>query len=40
MSISSFCNKEVICVEMGTNIEEVGKLMEEKNIGCVVVIDK
>jgi CBS domain-containing protein len=39
MSVSSFCNKEVICVEMGTNIKEVGKLMEEKNIGCVVVID-
>ena len=39
MSISSFCNKEVICVEMGTSIEQVGNLMEEKNIGCVVVID-
>lgn len=39
MSLSSLCNKEVICVEMGINIEEVGNLMEEKNIGCVVVID-
>ncbi|NIP38965.1 MAG: CBS domain-containing protein [Candidatus Dadabacteria bacterium] len=39
MSISTLCNKQVICVEMGTSIDEVGKLMEEKNIGCVVVID-
>ena len=39
MSISSFCNKQVICVDMGTSIEKVAKLMEEKNVGCVVVID-
>ncbi|NIP30751.1 MAG: CBS domain-containing protein [Candidatus Dadabacteria bacterium] len=39
MSISTLCNKEVICVEMGTSVEQVGKMMEEKNIGCVIVID-
>ncbi len=39
MSISTLCNKEVICVEVGTSIEQVGKLMEQKNIGCVVAID-
>lgn len=39
MSIGTICNKQVICVEMWTSIYDVAKLMEEKNIGCVIVIN-
>lgn len=39
MSIGTICNKQVICVEIWTSIYDVAKLMEEKNIGCVIVIN-
>lgn len=37
MSIKSLCRKEVLTVKPGTIIEDVTEIMEEKNIGCVIV---
>ena len=39
MSISSLCNRTVVGVNTGTNIAEVARLMDKKNVGCVVVVD-
>ena len=39
MSISSLCNRTVICVNTGTTITDVAKEMEDKNIGSIVVLD-
>ena len=39
MSIASICNRTVICVNTGTTIAEVAKEMEDKNVGCIVVVD-
>jgi CBS domain-containing protein len=37
MSLGNLCRKEVVTVRPGTTVREVAKLMEEKNIGCVLV---
>ena len=37
MSIKSLCRKEVVTVEPGTMVEDVTKIMEEKNLGCVII---
>ncbi len=37
MSIKGLCRKEVLTVKPGTTIENVTRIMEEKNIGCVIV---
>ncbi len=37
MSIKTLCRKEVVTVKPGTMIEDVTKIMEEKNLGCVIV---
>ena len=39
MSISSLCNRTVICVNTGTLISDAAKEMEEKNVGSIVVVD-
>ena len=39
MSIKGLCRKDVVTVKPGTLIEDVTKIMEEKNIGCVLVSD-
>jgi CBS domain-containing protein len=37
MSIKSLCRKEVVTVKPGTMIKDVARIMEEKNLGCVIV---
>jgi CBS domain-containing protein len=37
MSLGNLCRKDVVTVKSGTSIREVAKLMEEKNIGSVVI---
>lgn len=37
MSLMNLCRKNVVSVTPGTMVNEVAKLMEEKNIGSVVV---
>ncbi|MGB7292038.1 MAG: CBS domain-containing protein [Thermodesulfobacteriota bacterium] len=37
MSLGNLCRKDVVTVKSGTTIKEVAKLMEEKNIGSVVI---
>ncbi len=38
MSLGNLCRREIICVNLGTSVKEAVKLMEEKNVGCVIVI--
>jgi len=37
MSLGNMCRKNVVSVKPGTMVDEVARLMEEKNIGSVVV---
>ncbi len=37
MSLRNLCRKDVVSVKPGTMVNEVARLMEEKNIGSVVV---
>jgi len=37
MSIKNLCRKETITVKPGTKIEEVTRIMEEKNLGSVII---
>lgn len=37
MSIKGLCRKEVVTVKPGTKIAEVTRIMDEKNIGSVIV---
>jgi CBS domain-containing protein len=37
MSLGNICRKDVVSVKPGTMVKEVTRLMEEKNIGSVVV---
>ena len=37
MGIKGLCRDEVITVKPGTKIAEVTRIMEEKNIGCVII---
>ena len=37
MSLGNMCRKNVVTVKPGTMVDEVARLMEEKNIGSVVV---
>lgn len=37
MSLGNLCRKDVVTVKSGTSIADVAKLMEEKNIGSVVI---
>jgi len=38
MSLGNLCRREVVVVNQGTPIKEAVKLMEEKNIGSVIVV--
>lgn len=37
MSLKNLCRREVVTVKPGTLVEEVTKIMEDKNIGSVIV---
>ena len=37
MSLKNLCRREVVTVKPGTLVEEVTKIMEEKNIGSIIV---
>jgi len=37
MSLGSLCRRNVVTVEPGTTISEVTRIMEDNNIGCVIV---
>ena len=37
MSLGHICRKDVITVRPGTTVSEVTRIMEDKNIGCVIV---
>ncbi|MFI5322736.1 MAG: CBS domain-containing protein [Thermodesulfobacteriota bacterium] len=37
MSIGHMCRRDVVTVEPGTTVSEVAKIMEDKNIGSVIV---
>lgn len=39
MSLRNMCRREVIWVKEGTAVREVAKLMEKKNVGCIVVVE-
>jgi CBS domain-containing protein len=38
MSLGNMCRKEIVYVNLGTTVKEVVKLMEGKNIGCVIIV--
>ena len=38
MSLGNMCRKEIVCVNLGTNVKEAAKFMEEKNVGSIVVV--
>lgn len=40
MSLKKFCNKNVITIQSDADIKSAAALMNEHNIGCLVVIDK
>ena len=40
MSLGNLCRREIICVNRGATVEEVAKLMEEKNIGSIIVVEE
>ena len=40
MSLGNLCRREIICVNLGATVEEVAKLMEEKNIGSIIVVEE
>lgn len=37
MSLGNLCRKNVVTVEPGTTVSEVTRIMEDNNIGCVIV---
>ncbi|MEQ9618064.1 MAG: CBS domain-containing protein [Deltaproteobacteria bacterium] len=39
MSLESLCRREIVCVNRSTMVIDATKMMEEKNVGSVVVID-
>lgn len=39
MSLESLCRREIVCVNRSTMAIEASKMMEEKNVGSVVVVD-
>jgi predicted transcriptional regulator len=38
MSLESLCRREIVCVDVKTKVLEATELMEEMNVGSVVVI--
>lgn len=38
MSLGNMCRKKIVCVNAGTKVKEAAKLMEQKNIGSVIVV--
>ncbi len=38
MSLGNMCRKKIVCVSAGTKVKEAAKLMEQKNIGSVIVV--
>ncbi|KRT66681.1 MAG: hypothetical protein XU11_C0005G0009 [Candidatus Dadabacteria bacterium CSP1-2] len=38
MSLGNMCRKEIVCVNLGTNVKEAAKFMEEKNVGSIIVV--
>lgn len=40
MSLGNLCRREIVCVDRGATIEEVARLMEEKNIGSIIVVEE
>lgn len=38
MSLGNICRKEIVCVNPEASVKETLKLMEEKNVGCVIVL--
>jgi CBS domain-containing protein len=37
MSLGHMCRTDIVTVKPGTNVSEVAKIMEDNNIGCVIV---
>lgn len=40
MSLRNLCRREVVCVNVGTSVKKAAQLMEEKNIGCLIIVEK
>jgi len=40
MSLESLCRREIVCVRTSDKVIEATKLMEEKNVGSVVVVSE
>lgn len=38
MSLENLCRREIICVNPGTKVIDATKMMEEKNVGSVIVV--
>src|SRR3970040_3136145 len=38
MSLGNMCRKEIVCVNLGTNVKEAAKFMEDKNVGSIIVV--
>ncbi|MGH7800700.1 MAG: CBS domain-containing protein [Thermodesulfobacteriota bacterium] len=38
MSLGNMCRKKIVCVNAGRKVKEAAKLMEQKNIGSVIVV--
>lgn len=39
MSLATLCRKEIVFVRPQTTVKEAARLMEERNIGCVVITE-
>ena len=38
MSLESLCRREIVCVDVNTTVLQATEMMEEMNVGCVIVI--
>lgn len=40
MSLRNLCRREVVCVNLGTLVREAAQIMEDKNVGSLIVVGK
>ena len=38
MSLESLCRREIVCVDVNTTVLQATEMMEDMNVGCVIVI--
>ena len=40
MSLRNLCRRETVCVNPGTSVKKAAQLMEEKNIGSLIIVEE